>query len=210
MTDNFGSHELTELRSRLEIDVSITREDQFPTNVGAGPAPVSSADRFKSVDLLRGIALLGILAMNIVAFAWPTSVYSTPTLAPGYSWADLAIWMVQHLIFSTKMMTLFSMLFGAGLVLMTERSEARRSAFGRTYYRRIFYLLLIGLIHAYLIWDGDILVIYAMCGFALYPLPSKVSANPDRDRRLLVSGGSAGLVWTEIGDPLHESNGRSG
>jgi len=134
-----------------------------------GPSPVEASERFESIDVLRGVALLGILAMNIVGFAWPYPVYETPTLAPGSSWADLAIWMFQHIVFDTKMMTIFSMLFGAGMVLMSERSEARGASFHRTYFRRMVFLLLIGIIHAYFLSEGDILVIYALCGFALYP-----------------------------------------
>jgi uncharacterized protein len=132
-------------------------------------SPVEATQRFASIDALRGVALLGILAMNIVGFAWPEPVYDTPTLAPGYTWADLAIWMFTYTIFDTKMMTIFSMLFGAGLVLMSDRAEARGGSVRRIYYRRVTFLLLIGLVHAYLIWDGDILVFYAMSGFALYP-----------------------------------------
>ncbi len=131
--------------------------------------PVVGADRVASVDVLRGVALLGILAMNIVGFAWPFPVYDSPTLAPGYSWEDLALWMFTYIVFDTKMMTIFSMLFGAGLVLMSDRADARGTLLRRIYYRRVFFLLVIGLCHAYLIWAGDILVLYALCGFALYP-----------------------------------------
>jgi uncharacterized protein len=68
------------------------------------------------------------------------------------------------------MMTLFSMLFGAGLVLMSDRAEGRGARMRGVYYRRVFWLLIIGLIHSYLVWDGDILVLYASCGFLLYPV----------------------------------------
>lgn len=132
-------------------------------------APIETSARLDAVDVLRGVALLGILAMNIVGFAWPFHVYGTPTAAPGYTWADLYLWMVNHIVFDGKMMTIFSMLFGAGLVLMSRRAEARGASLLKLYYRRIGILLLIGLIHAYLIWEGDILVNYALCGLFLYP-----------------------------------------
>jgi len=138
-----------------------------------GPAPVEATARLASVDLLRGVALLGILAMNIVGFGWPMVVYGTPTRAPGYSWADLALWMFNHIVFDTKMMTIFSMLFGAGLALMSERADAKGVSLRRVYFRRVAVLLAIGLVHAYLIWDGDILVPYALCGFLLYPFRKK-------------------------------------
>lgn len=132
--------------------------------------PVSAAERIASVDVIRGVALLGILAMNIVGFAWPWEVYEIPVSAPGASGIDTALWAFNHVVFDTKMMTLFSMLFGAGLVLMSDRAEGRGARLVGTYYRRLAWLLVIGLVHAYLIWDGDVLVLYACCGLFLYPL----------------------------------------
>jgi uncharacterized protein len=120
--------------------------------------------------VVRGVALMGILAMNIVNFAWPGGVYSIPILAEDYGRGDVALWAFNHVFFDTKMMTLFSMLFGAGLVLMSDRAEGRGAKMMGVYYRRVAWLLVIGLIHAYLIWDGDILVMYASCGFLLYPV----------------------------------------
>ena len=132
--------------------------------------PVEGAERVAAVDVLRGLALMGILAMNIVGFGWPRGVYSIPILAPEYGWGDMALWGFNHVVFDTKMMTLFSMLFGAGLVLMADRADGRGAKLGGIYYRRVGWLLVIGLIHAYLIWDGDILVMYASCGLLLYPV----------------------------------------
>ncbi len=132
--------------------------------------PVDGAERVGSVDVIRGVALMGILAMNIVAFGWPGQVYSVPIAAPEAGQADLLLWGFNHLVFDTKMMTLFSMLFGAGLVLMSGRAAGRGAKLGWIYHRRIFWLLMIGLVHSYLIWDGDILVMYASCGLLLYPI----------------------------------------
>jgi uncharacterized protein len=132
--------------------------------------PVDGLERVSSVDVIRGVALMGILAMNIVNFGWPGSVYKIPVMAPDYDNGDLLLWGFNHLVFDTKMMTLFSMLFGAGLVLMSDRAEGRGAKMRGVYYRRVAWLLVIGLIHAYLIWDGDILVMYASCGFLLYPV----------------------------------------
>jgi len=132
-----------------------------------GPSPVSGADRLFTVDVLRGFALLGILAMNIVGFGWPGAAYSDPTRAGGGG-ADLAAWFVNHLLFDGKMMTIFSMLFGAGLVMMNDRAEARGASLRGVYFRRIFWLLVIGATHSYLIWDGDVLFLYAECGLVLY------------------------------------------
>ena len=130
--------------------------------------PVSSAERYFAVDVLRGFALLGILAMNIVGFGWPFSAYGNPTIGGGFTGLDRAVWFGNHLVFEDKMMTIFSMLFGAGLVLMDQRAESRGAKIRGIYYRRVFWLLVIGLVHSYLIWMGDILVLYAECGFLLY------------------------------------------
>ena len=121
-----------------------------------------------SVDVLRGFALLGILAMNIVGFGWPGAAYGNPMRGGGFEGLDRVIWFFNHLVFETKMMTIFSMLFGAGLVLMDQRAEARGAHIRGVYFRRVLWLLVIGLVHAYLIWWGDILVLYAECGLLLY------------------------------------------
>jgi uncharacterized protein len=130
--------------------------------------PVTGSERSFAVDVLRGFALLGILAMNIVAFGWPGVAYANPMRGGGFAGLDRAVWFGNHLVFEQKMMTIFSMLFGAGLVLMDQRAEARGAKIRGVYFRRIFWLLMIGLVHSYLIWSGDILVLYAECGFLLY------------------------------------------
>ncbi|GAC1447864.1 MAG: DUF418 domain-containing protein [Isosphaeraceae bacterium] len=145
-------------------------------------------ERVESIDVLRGFALLGILLMNIVGFAWPFVVYENPLLAGVVSRADLVEWFVAHLFFDLKMMSIFSMLFGAGVVLMTDRAEARGVSALGIYYRRIFWLLVIGLLHAYLLWEGDILVPYALCGLVLYPF-RRLSA-----RTLFITGCVVALI----------------
>ena len=120
------------------------------------------------MDVLRGFALLGILAMNIVGFGWPDAAYGNPFRGGGFEGLDRGVWFFNHMVFEAKMMTIFSMLFGAGLVLMDQRAEKRGAKIRGVYYRRILWLLVIGLIHSYLIWWGDILVLYAECGLFLY------------------------------------------
>ncbi len=141
----------------------IASEDSAPR-----PEPVAANERIAAVDVLRGFALLGILAMNIVAFAWPGAAYDNPTRGGGFSGLDRVIWLFNYLFFEMKMMTLFSMLFGAGLVLMGERSDKRGASMRGVYYRRCLWLLVIGLLHSYLIWFGDILVMYSECGLIIY------------------------------------------
>lgn len=131
--------------------------------------PVRPDERIASIDVLRGTALLGILSVNIWGFALPYTVFLDPTLAGGWDRWNRGVWVVFHLLAEQKMMSLFSMLFGAGLIVMVRRSDARGSSLLGIYYRRIAWLLVFGLLHAYLLWEGDILVPYALCGLVLYP-----------------------------------------
>lgn len=132
--------------------------------------PVTSSERLNSIDVLRGFALLGILTMNILSLGLPGTARLNPTVAGGFSGINYYAWLAGYFLFDEKMITIFSMLFGAGLVLMTDRSNQQGRSSAALYYRRVGILLVIGLIHAYLIWDGDILVSYALCGMLAYPL----------------------------------------
>ncbi|MEQ8204825.1 MAG: hypothetical protein RIA65_01515, partial [Woeseia sp.] len=134
------------------------------------PGPVTQAERFGTIDTLRGVAVLGILIMNIYGFAMPFAAYSNPLVMGGLEWYNIGTWFATHVIADQKFMSIFSMLFGAGIVLMWERAEARDAKFGRIYYRRMFWLLMFGLIHGYLIWFGDILFHYALMGMLIYPM----------------------------------------
>ncbi|MDX2115102.1 MAG: DUF418 domain-containing protein [Planctomycetota bacterium] len=132
--------------------------------------PIGQADRLETVDVLRGFALLGILPMNLPFFADTSAAFFNPALSGGFTGVNYALWLFGHVFFELKMMSIFSMLFGAGLIVMNERSAAAGRSLAAVYYRRIGWLLVIGLAHAYLLWYGDILVTYALCGLALYPL----------------------------------------
>ncbi len=129
-----------------------------------GASPISRPERSQAMDTLRGVALLGILVMNIPWFALPASAFFNPPTAGGFEGADYAAWLGSHLLFDAKMITIFSVLFGAGIVVFASRAEAKRGKSAALYYRRIGWLLLGGLVHGYLIWSGDILYSYAMCG----------------------------------------------
>jgi uncharacterized protein len=130
--------------------------------------PVAQPERISSLDTLRGFALLGILVMNIQSFAMPFAAYFNPTAYGDLTGINLAVYLVGRLLFDQKFMAIFSMLFGAGIVLLTTRMEARGEKPARIHFRRMVWLLLFGLAHAYLIWYGDILVLYAICGFGVY------------------------------------------
>ncbi|MGH9817711.1 MAG: DUF418 domain-containing protein [Candidatus Acidiferrales bacterium] len=131
--------------------------------------PVTQTERIDSLDVLRGFALLGILVMNIVAFSMPFSAYVNPTSFGDMTGANYWVWFFSHLLFDQKFMTIFSMLFGAGIIIFTTRAAERGRSPAAMHYRRTFWLLLIGAVHAYLLWWGDILVLYAMCALIIYP-----------------------------------------
>lgn len=143
-------------------------QDDAATPLGPPLEPITSFERHDSLDVLRGFAVLGILAMNIYYFGMPAAAYSNPTVYGGSGGAHLVTWVVTHLFFEIKFMTIFSALFGAGLVVMFQRAEARQRPLGKIYYRRILWLLIFGLVHAYGLWVGDILVTYAIAGLLIF------------------------------------------
>lgn len=130
--------------------------------------PTQQQDRILSLDLLRGFAVLGILIMNIQSFALPSAAYFNPTVYGDLTGLNKIAWFASHIIGDQKFMTIFSLLYGAGIVLITTNAENRTGKSAGLHYKRTFWLLIIGLIHAHLIWHGDILVPYALCGFIVY------------------------------------------
>ena len=132
------------------------------------PCPVAGTERLASVDTLRGFAVLGILVMNICAYGLPHMAYSNPTVIGGFTGIDRLAWWISCLFFSFKVMPIFGMLFGAGLMLMYERFMPKGVSFRRFWYRRILWLMLMGTVHGYLLWVGDILFLYSICGLFLY------------------------------------------
>jgi uncharacterized protein len=127
------------------------------------PLPVREHERIAALDVLRGVALLGILAMNIRSFAAPFATYVNPLVMYQYSGASRVAYWSTTLIFDTKMMSIFSMLFGAGAIIYGGKPAGGKLSAARLWYRRNLWLLVIGLIHAFLIWVGDILVVYSLC-----------------------------------------------
>ena len=132
--------------------------------------PVPPGERLEALDVLRGLALLGILLMNARAFLMPEAAYRQPLAWGEPGWAGVAAFMLVNLFASEKSLGLFALLYGVGIVLMAERMEARGAAPPGPHLRRTLALLLIGLAHAYLIWYGDILTLYAVAALAVYPL----------------------------------------
>ncbi|MGP1353283.1 MAG: DUF418 domain-containing protein [Parasphingopyxis sp.] len=125
-------------------------------------APMDS--RFVSLDVVRGIAVMGILLMNIVGFAMPTAAYFTPIAYGGDGPADVAVWATNFVLADGKMRGLFSVLFGASMLLVIQGAGKKGESPGLTHYSRMSWLLLFGALHAYAIWYGDILMLYAVIG----------------------------------------------
>ena len=125
--------------------------------------------RHLSIDAVRGFAVLGILLMNIVGMGLPSFAYIDPTYAGGSTGADLWTWAVNNVLTDGKMRALFTMLFGASAVLIAERAEGGRPGPAATHYRRMFWLFVFGMIHAYFLWWGDVLTLYAVAGLVIFP-----------------------------------------
>ena len=128
-----------------------------------------SSLRIESLDFLRGIAIFGIVFINIENFAYPDS------WSPWKYGFDTAIdretrfWV--YFLTQGKFATMFTLLFGVGFHLFLERLEKKQIGLRAMdiYARRLLWLFIIGIIHAYFIWNGDVLYHYAICGFLLFP-----------------------------------------
>ena len=128
--------------------------------------PVAASERIATLDVLRGFALFGILLMNMEAFSGPLDMSFTgidPHWQGSDYWADAFV----YIFVQGKFFTLFSLLFGAGFAVMAQRASSAGRDFTRFYLRRSLGLLIIGALHAVLLWSGDILVAYALLSFAL-------------------------------------------
>jgi uncharacterized protein len=142
------------------------------TDISAGQAAVDMPPppiaRIATLDIVRGIAVMGILTMNILAFSSPFQAYMNPIAYGAVSQADIASWAFNFVVFDGKMRGLFSFLFGASTLLVIERAAASGESPAKVHYMRMIWLLLFGLIHFYFIWFGDILALYALMGLLLF------------------------------------------
>ncbi|WP_427968557.1 DUF418 domain-containing protein [Altererythrobacter sp.] len=132
--------------------------------------PSGISGRIGSLDFIRGIAVMGILFANITAFGHSFMVYLWPPAMPGGpTEGDKIVWLIQYVFIDHKMRGLFTLLFGAGMMLFVEKAWGRGS--GRwLQFRRLLWLLMFGLIHFYFIWFGDILQLYAVWGIIALPM----------------------------------------
>lgn len=164
-------------------------------------APLNEGGRLAALDLVRGCAVLGILLMNVWAFAGPQAFFDNPAGIADRAGAPLATWAVVHTLFEGSQRALFSLLFGAGALLLITRLEQTPGApVARLYYRRIFLLISIGLVDAFvLLWPADILVTYGLCGLLLFParrwpVPALLVAA------VLVMSLNASLRWQDLAE----------
>ena len=152
-------------------------DDQSSPNVQGenGSGPVTESDRITSLDLLRGVAVLIIVLMNAVSFEHGLAPYLNLSAGGSETWLDWTIGVFGEVFIDQKFMGIFSLLFGAGILLFIERAERREARPVLLNLWRNVLLLGIGILHT-ILWDGDVLVAYAVSAvvlLALRKLPSK-------------------------------------
>ncbi len=132
-----------------------------------------TAGRHLSLDALRGLAVMGILLMNAVTFGLPQAAYVDPSAWGHDRLADRILWFVDFVLVEAKMRGLFSLLFGASMALIVDRADARGEDGAAVHLRRLGWLLIFGLVHHLFVWEGDILVQYAVVGAVALPFVAK-------------------------------------
>src|SRR5919202_2450565 len=138
-------------------------------------SPVSLLERIEIIDVLRGLAVCGILIGNL---QWFSGYGMMPrVLARQTPLADQVTNFLVHFFVEGKFYSIFSFLFGFGFALQIARAEERGDTKASLFKRRLFWLLVIGLLHAYLLWAGDILSVYAVMGFVLVLFRRKSDAS---------------------------------
>lgn len=163
--------------------------------------PAKTDERIGSLDFIRGIAVMGILAANIIAFGQPFLAYMMPSqfMVPSGD-PEGWMWIAQFVLIDGKMRGLFTLLFGAGLYLFLERAWERGATRGLQV-RRLAWLGVFGLLHFFFIWRGDILFLYAVCGLAALAL---VRMKPPNQMILGLIGYVIGaLFYTALFAAIH-------
>ena len=188
MSDTLASLAFVETASAVAEPLSApptTVEVEPEPSVNPAPRPVSQRERIPTIDVVRGVALMGILLMNIASFSGPFEMYINPLAVGGHRSYNIFAFAIRWVLFEGKMRAAFSMLFGAGVILLTERAERRGSKnIADIFLRRNMWLVLFGILHFYLVWNGDILYFYGLTALLfLYPCRNV------RYRNLLIAGG---------------------
>jgi uncharacterized protein len=129
----------------------------------------AEASRIAALDALRGAGILGVLLVHVQLFAMPVAARSNPTVYGDVHGADGAVWLATRLLADGKFIAIFALLFGAGIAISADRREAEGTPAAPLHYRRMAALFLVGVLHAYLLWHGDMLVTLALCGALVFP-----------------------------------------
>ncbi len=130
--------------------------------------PVKPEQRIFSLDVLRGLAVLGILIMNIQSFAMIEAAYINPMAYGDLTGLNLLTWKFGYIFADQKFFSVFSMLFGVSILIFSQNVEKKGGNAALLFYIRLFWLFIFGMIHGYLLWHGDILVAYALCGAGVF------------------------------------------
>ena len=161
-------------------------------------------ERITNLDFIRGFALLGILVMNVIAFGLPLTATTNPSTYGIDNILDWIVLVVSSVFFEYKMMGLFSMLFGVGIMIFLENAEKKTSKPKTLAIWRNFLLLCFGLLH-YSIWIGDVLAPYAICAFLLIIFPDV--KKPILILSVIIFLIIAFIVITNYFSSLYDSNG---
>jgi uncharacterized protein len=162
--------------------------------------PVQQEERLVALDIIRGVALFGILLMNITVFGLPFA-YSDPTVAGGATGADLWAWITTSMFFEGTQRGLFSLLFGAGVILLTERIDRRGGDGSDVFFRRNLWLIVFGVVHGFLLlWTGEILFYYGATALFVYGFRKAAT-------RTLIAVAIGGLLFNAAWNQLDAYNG---
>lgn len=157
-------------------------------------APISAGERITNLDTVRGVATLGILVMNAVSFGLPGPAYFNIDYAGSDTWPAQAVGILGELFIDQKTMALFSLLFGAGIVVFADRAEQKgRRPLLLSVWRNLL-LFGIGLVHV-AFWEGDVLMLYALCSPVLLLLRKRSA------RTLFIAGGiciTISALWMAV------------
>jgi len=163
---------MTENTQKAGTDASDGQEALTPIST-----MVTAGARYIHLDALRGFAVMGILAMNILAFGLPASAIFSPAYAGDPSSGDLITWIFGFIFVDGKMRGLFSLLFGASMMMIILNAQHKGQSPTRTHYMRMLWLAIFALFHFFFIWFGDILLLYAIIGCIAYLFRNMAPAN---------------------------------
>ncbi len=131
-------------------------------------APTAPTERIQAMDVLRGVAVCGILLVNIQQFSMIMQAGFNPTAYGDLTGANRLVWIFTHVFGETKFMNIFSMMYGAGIALLAGRVESKGLRAAPVHYRRNLILIVVGALHGYLLWSGDVLFWYGVCALIVY------------------------------------------